>query len=94
MRYLEQFPNYDDTLPTLEGFYDTSWHNDLCPAITNADNVSEDKVVTVFCDWKDINQREWQDPRFTVYFNNNYEDVIFQSENFEDIRAFIKSKSV
>jgi hypothetical protein len=32
--YLSEFPNYDDELPAIDGFEDSSWHNDACPSLT------------------------------------------------------------
>jgi hypothetical protein len=31
--YREEFPDFDDELPVIDGFSDQSWHNDACPRL-------------------------------------------------------------
>jgi hypothetical protein len=47
------FPDYDDTLPTIDGFVDASYGNDTCPSIHN-----EALGLTIHCDYKDEAKRE------------------------------------
>ena len=51
--YLQEFPNYDDTLPTLEGFSDSSWHNDVCPSISDDNDSDPEECIFIFCDYKE-----------------------------------------
>lgn len=93
-RYLQEFPDYDDTLPTLEGFHDSSYHNDTCPSLFKMLDEKEEKYIQIYCDYKDINLREWDDmQRFTVYMNDLAETT-FQTDNWEEIVQFIKALNV
>ena len=47
------FPDYDDVLPTIDGFIDASYGNDTCPSIHN-----ETLGLTIHCDYADVNKRE------------------------------------
>jgi hypothetical protein len=97
MNYLEQFPHYDDTLPTLEGFYDSSWHNDACPSITK--DLGGEKYLQVFCDYKNKELSDFADlvdgyARFSVCYQNHEEDLngqyLFESNDWAEIEKFIK----
>jgi hypothetical protein len=97
MNYLEQFPHYDDTLPTLEGFYDSSWHNDACPSLTK--DLGGEKYLQVFCDYKDKELSDFADlvegyARFSVFYQDHEQDLnaelLFESNNWADIEKFIK----
>lgn len=60
-KYKVEFPDYDDTLPELEGFTDSSWRNDACPSISreiDPDTAANPKVLTIFVDYKDPSLRE------------------------------------
>ena len=50
------FPNYDDVLPMLEGFYDQSYKNDSCPSIHK--QIYKDIYLVLYCDYKNINRRD------------------------------------
>jgi len=47
------FPDYDDVLPTIDGFADSSYGNDTCPSIHN-----ETLGLTIHCDYADEAKRE------------------------------------
>jgi hypothetical protein len=60
-KYKVEFPDYDDTLPELEGFSDSSWRNDACPSISreiDPDTAANPKVLTIFVSYKDPSLRE------------------------------------
>jgi len=77
--YKEEFPRYDDTLPELKGFVDSSWHNDACPSIIKH---IDDKgtFIQIFCDYKDKSQGDFADMddsyyhRYTIYLGNSEYD--------------------
>ena len=88
--YLDEFPAFDDVLPTLEGFYDSSWHNDACPSLTK--ELGNDNYLTVYVDWKNKEMSDFADlmgddyKRFAVMLNiNDTTETIFQSNDWEDI---------
>lgn len=49
-----EFPDFDYTLPHIEGFTDSSWHNDTMPSLTNG-------KVTLWCDYAEAAKREFAD---------------------------------
>lgn len=92
MNYKTEFPDYDDTLPILEGFEDCSWKNDVCPSICEQGKEPDDAIF-VFCDYKNPELREngIEQPRFVVskgYANHPY---IFSSEDWSEVKKFILS---
>lgn len=48
-----EFPDFDCDLPEIEGFIDTSWHNDVCPSLTDETN-----RLILWCDYADPAKRE------------------------------------
>ncbi len=63
------FPTYDDDfqaiVAAIPGAVDDSWHNDTCPKFLAK---MGEGLVIVFCEWKDVDYREYSDvPRFCVY---------------------------
>lgn len=88
--YLQEFPDYDDTLPTLEGFHDSSYRNDICPSLFKWLDEKEERFIQVFCDYKDATVREWDDmERFTVFLDDHGIPA-FASNDWADIEKFIK----
>jgi hypothetical protein len=76
--YKTEFPDYDDTLPELEGFTDSSWRNDACPSLSK--EISDDlhpKTITIFVDYKNFALSEFPE----VFFNDHgdyYRFVVFE----------------
>ena len=64
--YKHEFPRFDDTLPTLEGFHDSSWHNDACPSITK--DLGEETYLQIYIDYKDKAQSDFYDVEEERYF--------------------------
>lgn len=98
-RYREEFPDFDYDLPTIEGFEDISWHNDVCPSMTNAFStapIGEDKgKLTLWCDYADTSKREFQGgPRFRLVELDSRGDAlkdICESDELAAILAAIAS---
>lgn len=63
--YLQEFPHFDDVLPTLEGFHDSSWHNDACPSLTM--ELPNGNYWQIFIDYKDQNLSDFADIDPTDY---------------------------
>jgi hypothetical protein len=100
MNYLQQFPEFDDTLPTLEGFSDSSWHNDACPSLSK--ELPNGDFICVFIDYKDKERSDFADlegdsyARFRVgnhTVSGEYENL-FQSNDWADIEKFIKEQAL
>lgn len=90
--FYQCFPDYDDELPTLEGFYDSSYKNDSCPSLSDDADPDPENCLFIFCDYKEPSRRDCGEdfPRFRVlkgYATGNY---IFSSDNWSDIVKFIK----
>ena len=64
--YKIEFPDYDDTLPELEGFTDSSWRNDACPSISREIDAGavHPKTIVVFVDYKDPSLRDRDEGEF------------------------------
>lgn len=98
MNYIEQFPRFDDTLPTLEGFFDSSWHNDACPSICK--DLGGMRYLQVFIDYKDQTKSDFADIepsdylRFRVYLDKPSElmnpQFLKDSNDWAEIEQFIK----
>lgn len=96
--YLHEFPRFDDTLPTLEGFEDYSWHNDACPSLGK--ELPNGDFICIFVDYKDKELSDFADLEGDLYarfrVGNNKSDgdyeVLFQSNNWEEIEQFVKNQ--
>ena len=96
MSYLKHFPDFDDTLPTLEGFEDHSWHNDACPSLGK--ELPNGDFLSVYVDYKDKERSDFADlegDRYARFRVGNHKEsgeyeVLFQSNEWADIEAFIK----
>jgi hypothetical protein len=65
MTYKNEFPDFDDVLPSLEGFQDSSWHNDACPSLRM--ELKDGKYWHIFMDYKDQNLSDFADIDPTTY---------------------------
>lgn len=82
------FDNYDGNLPTLKGFIDDSWRNDVCPSLLN-----EKLNLKLWVDYVNPNKRECGGMRYTLCeYNNNADEYveIIASESLTDIEDFLK----
>lgn len=97
MNYIEEFPRYDDKLPTLKGFEDSSWHNDACPSLMKH---IDDKgtFIQIFCDYKNKEESDFADldgdayRRFSVMLANAETDwnvALYESNNWDDIVEYL-----
>jgi hypothetical protein len=56
-RLTYEFPDFDYDLPEIDGFADTSWHNDVCPSLTGPHD------LILWCDYADPSKREYADSK-------------------------------
>ena len=86
--YLKEFPDYDATLPTLDGFVDDSWHNDTCPSLLNKDH-----NLKLWCEYANPEFRQ-SDKRFILYYQDIEESLndrfILESDSLDAIKQAIK----
>ena len=77
------FPDYDDVLPTIDGFIDASYGNDTCPSIHN-----ETLGLTIHCDYADDTKREIGGcSRYGI--SNIDGQWLFDADDIADVLAFI-----
>lgn len=84
--YLREFPDYDSTLPSLDGFIDNSWHNDTCPAMINT---TWDFVL--FCEYENPSLRESGGKKFALYNSTKDDGIMFitESDSIDEIKEAI-----
>lgn len=91
MTYKYEFPHYDDVLPSIDGFEDDSWHNDVSPSMRY--KLFANTYIKLWCDFKDTEMREIGGKQYTVthYSEDNFDYVpMFSSDDIEEVKKFIK----
>ena len=77
------FPDYDDELPAIDGFVDSSYGNDTCPSIH-----SETLGLTIHCDYKDEAKREVGGlTRYSI--SDAGGDPLLDSDDLAEVLAFV-----
>lgn len=88
-----EFPDFDYALPTIEGFEDSSWHNDICPSLTRRHKTDETKTIILWCDYADPAMREMGNKRYTLiqgeYGSTDDQVTLCESDDLADILAAI-----
>ncbi len=82
------FSNYDGELPTLAGFVDDSWQNDVCPSLLN-----EARNLKLWVDYVDPDRREVGGARYTLCeYNANSDQYapLIATEFLADIEEYLK----
>lgn len=96
MKYKNAFPNFDHTLPTIEGFEDDSWKNDSCPCLTK--KLANGSYIKLYIDYLNQNLSDFSDLPKDEYFiyslgiydnEENYLHIL-NSNNLEDVLSTIK----
>lgn len=81
------FPDYDDVLPVISGFTDSSYGNDSCPSIHNAS-----LNLTIHCDYSDESKRECAGcARYSVSDETGY--PVLATDDLSDVFSFVVGKS-
>jgi hypothetical protein len=85
--YKDKFPRFEYDLPKLDGFVDSSWINDVCPSMFN-----ESQQLKLFCDYLDIDKREFPSGKvFSLYRENNCDLIeLFDSDSIDEMKEFIE----
>ena len=77
------FPDYDDVLPTIDGFADSSYGNDTCPSL-----YSEALQLTIHCDYKDEAKREIEGcTRYGVSDADG--ESLLETDDLAEVLAFV-----
>ena len=86
---LKEFPRYTELLPDIEGFKDTSWHNDACPSIGM--ELAEYDWLMLFIDYPNPEDREVNHFRYALMFNRDGEEnqLLCDSDDLEEIKKTI-----
>jgi hypothetical protein len=88
-----EFPDYDGALPFINGYEDTSWHNDACPSIEK--DFGDDLRIRIWCDYANPENRERpESPRFAVQVYSETDEegtVLLESDEFHEIIDFVTS---
>jgi hypothetical protein len=84
MTYKNEFPDYDYEIKMPEGFWDSSWHNDVCPSIRR--DVHHDLGVKIYCDYADWGRRELGNQnQFTVCLEDDHSlDTLTDKGRFDE----------
>lgn len=95
--YLQEFPDYDDKLHMIDGFFDASYHNETSPCIAKYYKIGENdettKSVEIYQDYKNPELSELSGypdgeyKRFNVYKNT------YSAENGSDITPILSTNS-
>lgn len=88
--YKQKFPDYDYEIKMPAGFWDSSWHNDVCPSIRR--DIHHDLGVKIYCDYSDYGRRELGNQhQFTVCLEDDHLDGLEDKgvfNNFDDAVLF------
>ena len=85
---LKEFPRFPEPLPEIEGFEDTSWHNDACPSIGM--ELGEDDWLTLFVNYPNPKQREIGDYKYSLFHQNGLDTkMLCTSDNLNKIKKSI-----
>ena len=88
MRYLQEFPNYPEPLPEIEGFEDISYRNDICPSLGK--EIQDQVYLTLFCDYPKLEDRETQGLRYSLFIQDEgMDDYLCTTDNLELMRFYI-----
>lgn len=78
MSYKSEFPDYDGKFHKLDGWYDNSWHNDVCPHLerrAKEKNGDLEIAVYIWQDYVDEDMRENSGGKrylFQIAVNDSY----------------------
>ena len=85
---LKEFPRFPEPLPEIEGFEDTSWHNDACPSIGM--ELGEDNWLTLFVNYPNPKQREIGDYKYSLFHQKGLDTkMLCTSDNLNKIKKSI-----
>jgi hypothetical protein len=77
-----------DFPPLPDGFVDTSWHNNVCPSMTNAALGLE-----IFCDYTDTSKREAPGgKRFSVIHESDVGRSLLDTDDWNEVLVLIATR--
>lgn len=95
--YREEFRDFDGELPIIEGFKDSSWHNETCPSLLN-----EELHLQLFVDYVDPQKSEFPEERLAGagrYLLRRLDDenqvlppgtdIVIDTDDFDEVLAKI-----
>jgi hypothetical protein len=84
MNYRKEFPDFDFDIPALpDGFFDTSWHNNVSPSFEH--KLTDTHSVTLWVDYLNPDRRECGGSQFLV--------CIHLTEEMEFSEVFLETDS-
>jgi hypothetical protein len=93
MSYLKEFPDFDFDPPYVEGFEDTSWHNNVSPSF--ARKVTDTHSITLWVDYLDPERRETGGKQFLVCTHETEDgddnQTIIETDSFNEALEAIKT---
>lgn len=93
MSYLKEFPDFDFDIPHIEGFTDTSWHNNVSPSF--ARKLNDTHSITLWVDYLDPDRRECGGTQFLVCVHETEDgdnnEVILETDLLADALEAIKN---
>jgi hypothetical protein len=90
MRPTHEFPDFDYDLPSIPGFEDSSWHNDICPSLTRT-AADESQTLILWCDYADPAKREDENMSRYTLIRGEYGAIAGQVTLYEgdDLQAAV-----
>jgi hypothetical protein len=97
MTVKNEFPNYDDVLPMLEGFEDVSYKNDACPSISK--ELAVDGRLMLYCDYKNKYKREYREGlRYCLSLELSMlmcnSKILLCSDDIMEVKEFIENHTL
>jgi hypothetical protein len=87
--YKIEFPRFTDPFPEIDGFYDSSWHNDACPSL--AKNIKENQTLYLFVNYSDEKRREIGDFKYFVLYDidGGESTCLLQTDDLDHAKHFL-----
>ena len=87
--YKVEFPDFELGVEIPEGWYEASWHNDICPSWEWGD------LYKLFIDYKNPQDREMSElKRFCIAKIHDIDELneaVLHTDNFEDVVTFTRN---
>lgn len=94
--YLIEFPDYDGELYIPEGWFDNSWHNDVCPHVEKR-NQDESVVMHIWQDYVNPNKRERDYGKrylFQICCNGDDAQFNYETDDLEVIKKLVNGVNI
>ena len=90
INYKTEFPRFTDPFPEIEGFIDTSWHNDACPSLGK--ELRPNDWLHLFVNFSDPDKREIGLCKYSVHFNVDGEEnqFLLETDDLDEAKTFIQ----